>query len=133
MRTSETLSTAADLIETHGWALGSGWPGAPGFTGAYCIEGAIMAAAGIEWGNNTGLVTLWGHCPAYAAVRGYLDCKLLFIWQDSLPHDTGAKRVVAVLRSAALIEAAREEHAAKVDNVRRLWGDTAANALAVGR
>lgn len=145
MRTSEVLNTAADLILERGWRQGpGGWDGYVPEDSRLCLEGGIMAALGMPEERRGALYGEVVECPAYAAVARYLDkptrpgnsteterADWVWHWNDAIGRtDT---EVIAVLRAAALIEAAREEHAAKVDNVRRLWGDTAANALAVGR
>lgn len=127
MNTSEVLNRAADLIQERGHRGGGGWPGAQRFDGRLCLEGGIMAAAGITWANGTGYWEMQS-CPAYKAVREYLEGATPFMWQDDLPYapiseGTGGwvggseeaarayakERVIAVLRAAAVIEAAREE------------------------
>lgn len=127
MNTSEVLNRAADLIEERGWTKGRGWvdDGGP-----LCLEGGIAAALGVEF-------TVAWRCPAYAAVREYLaprTDKAPFIWNDRLAYDyineaisrregwrdmaaTTAEgeayakgEVIAVLRAAALVEAAKENN-----------------------
>jgi hypothetical protein len=109
MKTSEVLNRAADLIEERGWTTGEGWPEADPEVTALCLEGGIMAAQGMTLSNQAGLFT----CPAYRAVRDYLDWQpkigqtYLFQWNDR-PNRTAAE-VIEVLRACALIEQAREE------------------------
>ncbi len=126
--TSEVLNRAADLIQERGHATGEGWPGAEGTGSSLCLEGGIMAAIDVTWDNGAGYNALKA-CPAYRAVRAYLNDpevnplrRVPFLWQDALPHgDDGwvggseatareyAKtRVIEVLRAAAAIEQARE-------------------------
>lgn len=126
--TSEVLYRAADLIEERGWGQGS-WSRKPG--DPLCIEGAILVASGLD-DVADGPV----YCPASLAVRSYLGGKAPFIWNDALffdrhlalIHETpgswedaisealeqqaraeGQAKVIAVLRAAAVIEAAREK------------------------
>lgn len=130
MKTSDVLNKAADLIEERGWSTGDGWNHEDG--GPICLEGGILAAAGINFmtGNKYA-------CPAYKAVAAYLadgGHGLPFRWNDSLsngrvmaaievhdfsePFDLDAVRaeadewakgeVIATLRACAVIEAARE-------------------------
>lgn len=105
--TSEVLNRAADLIEERGWARGSGWP-EPGRPedAPLCLEGAIQAAMGVTFGFGF-------QCPAYEAVATYLQMRPstmgLFIWNDQ--RAGSADRVIATLRAAALIEAAKERPA----------------------
>jgi hypothetical protein len=118
--TSEVLNTAADLIERRGWSTGTGWTEMDD-DGPLCIQGAIGAAMGQV--NAVGF-----RCPAYDAVAEYLGLESgLFIWNDNLrfarsesgwPSWVGGSResatehgrtqVLATLRAAALIEAAKE-------------------------
>jgi hypothetical protein len=120
MKTSEVLTKAADAVEREGWRTGhGGWGG----EGGLCLEGAIAAAAGIEWGVNveTGKplppIFAVNRCPAGQAVREYLGLgaldshpttgNALWRWNDA-PH-RNAIEVIATLRAAAVIEAAREQ------------------------
>lgn len=118
METSEVLYAAADLIEERGWGTGS-WV----TSGPLCLEGAIAAARGITNPDRS----LENRCPAYYAVRGYLN-ETPFTWNDRLKHTLareyieagdlvtwgaraqaeGQVQVVAVLRAAALLQEARE-------------------------
>ncbi len=115
MNTSEVLNRAADLIEERGWVRGEGWPGQEVYGGAdntqLCLEGAIMAALGIDM-----TATLGGElreCLAYQAVHRHLELdpmRRLYTWNDHPSRTAG--EVVEVLRAAAVIEAAREQDAA---------------------
>ncbi|HJR88969.1 MAG TPA: hypothetical protein VJ782_02285 [Aeromicrobium sp.] len=113
MNTSEILNKAADLIEEQeGWTSGSGWPGEAEYggseTGGLCLEGGIMAALGIKFGQRWD--DTFKTCPAVHAVNAYLERPAghaLYGWND-MPGRT-ADEVVEVLRAAAVIEAAREE------------------------
>ncbi len=109
---SDTLNTAADLIETHGWTKGTaGWPGYGGGS-KLCIEGGIIAALGgtfqsIRRDDLT-------DCPAYRAVERYTETPRsdegkgrLFRFNDA--NGRTAVEVVATLRAVALIEAARDD------------------------
>ena len=134
MNTSEVLNTAADLIEEHGWTQGhEGWRG---HDSGLCLEGALAAALGL--GARAGERLAVYACPAYAAVADYLDLQpmpkiapvrdSLWGWNDR--QNRTATEVIATLRAAAVIEAAKETHARKVDAVRTLHGNTAADRLA---
>lgn len=122
MNTSEVLNKAADLIEERGWTTGNGWHGTAEAEGL-CLEGAIQAAMGVAEGSGY-------RCDAYRAVSDYLGRGALFLWNDQLPYlpgyagyvggsressrEHGRLTVIATLRSAALIESARERQAAEV-------------------
>lgn len=117
--TSEVLYRAADLIEERGWQKGGdGWVG--GASDPLCLEGGIQAAAGIS--DNF----LVDRCPAYRAVFDYLGaeaCTLrykeytsrirLYVWNDASART--ADEVIATLRAAAVIEAAKENTPAYVE------------------
>lgn len=132
MRTSEVLNTAADLIEQHGWAKGSGaWHFGDHEQQHYCLEGGIMAALGIVFGGDyvVGGVRLdaLGYlrtCPAYAAVEDYLlEAGELRVTEDGTPQELWswndrsadtAERVIEVLRATALLEAVKENNYVEV-------------------
>jgi hypothetical protein len=128
--TSVVLNRAADLIEQRGWNIGEWYRGDD--SAPLCTEGAIQAAIG-----TTDFIYA-GNCPAYQAVADYLGQRNLFIWNDRLPHawrypedaperkwkgfvggsresamEHGRLTVIATLRSAALIEAAKENAEAR--------------------
>jgi hypothetical protein len=125
MKTSEVLYKAADLIEERGWTEGVGWRHEDG--GPLCLEGGILAAIGgsFDKGDHYG-------CPAYEAVRAYLGGPP-FMWNDDLANrrvsaaiaagecrmenltevraeakEWAKNEVIATLRAAAVIEAAKE-------------------------
>lgn len=116
MNTSEVLDRAADLIQERGWKTGaSGWPGADA-TSPLCLEGGIMAALGVRLFTEEFFT-----CPAYRAVQSYLGLSHethvgelgmkgpvdpLWNWNDGLAGS--ARRVVEVLRAAAMVERTRE-------------------------
>ena len=131
MNTSDVLNRAADLIEERGWTgNGSGWSD-PGESGPLCLEGGIAAALGVQFSRA------WS-CPAFKAVEAYLSDRTdlrPFQWNDRQYHDRvllairahdfstgmfdmdaarvqaqegGAVEVIATLRAAAVIEAAKE-------------------------
>ncbi len=111
MHTSEVLNRAADLIEERGWSSCSGWPGEEEYGGPsdghLCLEGGIMAALGMTFKDRR------TSGPAMNAVREHLAIPAghaLFCWND-LPDRT-QHEVIAALRGAAVIEAAREDQAA---------------------
>lgn len=113
--TSAVLDAAADAIQMAGWTTanltapdGDPWgreAGAP-----MCLEGGIMAAAGIP---ESFMVAA---CPAYRAVWDYLDGadswanvpdqSRLYDWNDA-PGRT-AEEVIEVLRAAAAVERVKE-------------------------
>lgn len=121
MRTSEILNKAADLIEERGWGTGGdtwyfGDDEAP-----LCIEGGMMAAMGLVFGQLEGesaTDTLYA-CPAYNAVKDYLgldEDATLYQWNDSweskygdMVHSRTKEEVIETLRTVAVIEAARED------------------------
>lgn len=112
MSTSEVLNKAADLIEQRGWSTGIDAWGDEGREGAaLCLEGGILAAAGMERGRG------FRTCPAYVAVKDYLlstgDLSAdapLWGFNDS----SAEERVIGVLRATALIESARERESVEV-------------------
>jgi hypothetical protein len=122
MNTSEVLNKAADLIQERGWITGGdGWADEDSQAPGLCLEGAIMAAAGLRFIGEV------PQCPAYRAVADYLGdevCTLrvpacnyvsptrLYIWNDESGRT--ASEVIEVLRAAAVIEAARETESASV-------------------
>lgn len=131
MRTSEVLNKAADLIEQHGWATGSGAWHFGDHKQRYCLEGGIMAALGIEFGGNhrvdgveVGALEYLRTCPAYAAVEEYLlEAGELAIMPDGTPQELWswndrrgdtAERVIGVLRATALLEAVKENNNTEV-------------------
>ena len=145
MNVSDTLNTAADLIEERGWRQGpGGWDGYVADDQRLCLEGAIMAAAGITDERRGSMYGYGEVCPAYAAVARYLDKPerpglsmetprdaWLWHWNDKIERT--AAEVVETLRAAAVIAEAREvedaRHARKVEAVRVLHGDARAEAL----
>lgn len=112
LTTSETLNLAADLIEERGWAQGND---GMTLTGPLCLEGGIAAAMGVGAGHfthkgeplfNYGEVH---HCPAYTAVRSYLQqTEREEVWQWNDRAGRTAEEVIATLRAAALVEQTRE-------------------------
>jgi hypothetical protein len=112
MNTSEVLNKAADLIEERGW--GTGHAAMLGQSGV-CIMGAIHHAVTGRFGDNYAAVH---NCPAGQAVASYLELNPrrgsdgLWWWNDDLGDEMdepdGQRKVVEVLRAAAVIEAARE-------------------------
>lgn len=128
--TSEVLNRAADLIEERGWQKGDGWCTTRNEGAPVCLEGGLMAAMGIRVDvlSTGALQSLWT-CPAYSAVAAYLDrdvtledrgygeaspLEALYWWNDK----STATEVIEVLRAVAVIEAAREEQAAKIEATR---------------
>lgn len=126
MNTSDVLYRAADLIEERGWKRGEGWVIEGREGAALCLEGGIMAAQGLSFPRiaDGGIAetsdvwrTLWS-CPSYVAVAEYLDSDLtpdatsgrptdpLFWWNDG---QKSVETVIATLRAAAVIEAAKEQ------------------------
>lgn len=114
MNASEVLNKAADLVETRGWTVDAkGWPGYVGSTedaatSPVCIEGAIIAALGLD-ASVEDVISGVDLCPAGLAVREYLNIGqhgYMFMWNDT-PGRTAAE-VIEVLRAAAVIEAAKE-------------------------
>jgi hypothetical protein len=114
--TSEILNRAADLIEERGWAgrevdAHEAWGE---YGGPMCIEGGIMAAAGLRYNWEA------PDCPAYKAVLHYLQGDnrwgmfrdRLYSWNDVSTRT--ADEVIEVLRAVAVIEAAREDERAEV-------------------
>jgi hypothetical protein len=110
---SETLNKAADLIEERGWTTGpDGWAHIRRESEPLCLEGALMAASGM---NRSDIHAFYTDCPAYDAVADYLDrdplprvapiSGALWQWNDS---QNSAEEVIEVLRAAAVIEEARE-------------------------
>lgn len=132
MRTSEVLNKAADLIEQHGWATGSAaWNHGFGEDQKLCLEGGIMAAMGMEFGQpyvvdgeDVGVLTGLKACPAYAAVESYLvEAGELPITAEGVPDELWtwndkradtAERVIEVLRATALLEAIKENNNVEV-------------------
>lgn len=112
--TSETLNLAADLIQQRGWTFGDGWPFHNQPSSSLCLEGGIMAAVGMTVGDpldvHGTVLRDVEHCPAYVAVRNYLDLDgltRLYRWNDK--RDRTESEVIEVLRAAAAIEQARED------------------------
>jgi hypothetical protein len=114
MRTSEVLNRAADLIQERGWVQGEGWSGVDDRDGL-CLEGGIMAAAGISGFGAIGDVQA---CPAYKAVADYIGLDLpggaTFAWRWNDSQNRTATEVIETLRAAAVIESARESELAAV-------------------
>lgn len=114
MTVSETLNKAADLIEERGWngrnSGGDPW-GTRSENAPICLEGGIVAAAGLTR-DHIGSMLLRG-CAAARAVHQYLQISgELWAWNDKSGRT--AEEVIEVLRSAAVIEASRENADAKV-------------------
>ncbi|MGZ6788348.1 MAG: DUF6197 family protein [Mycobacteriaceae bacterium] len=128
METYEVLNKAADLIGEHGWRRGFGWNEG----GALCLEGGIMAALGIRFGEvKEGLPFggLWTR-PAYRAVADYLgrdvtitsspsvfgnlrvSAPLEPLWKWNDTNGRTASEVIEVLRACAVIEQARADQLA---------------------
>ena len=108
--TARILNTAADLIEERGWGKGAAAWGI-GHASEICIEGAIYAAMGQSLWDDAEYALgsrKLPQCRAYKAVKEYLDwVGPLYRWNDHEARD--AEHVVAVLRAAAFVTAAREE------------------------
>lgn len=128
MKTSEILNRAADAIQERGWTQGtSGWhqEGTP-----LCLEGALIAATGIDYradgADNTKAFDEFHTCPAYVAVKDYLVStgheEVMSLYKNCAPftHDgldvwlyndnvaESAEDVIAVLRAAAVVESVKE-------------------------
>ena len=116
MNTSEVLNTAADLIEERGWHQGGDGFGPDG---QLCVINALYTAGRKDWHEA------WERTKEHVGIQYALD-----EWNDA--EGRTAVEVVAVLRAAALVEAAKENPVITpqvVANVRSLWGDAAADAL----
>lgn len=144
MNTSDVLNKAADLIERRGWVGegGRGWLGED-VGDPLCIEGAIDAA--MEGGARAfgGFTSGPNACPAGRAVREYLELgafasvtesHCLFQWNDEARYDATsgewvpartAEQVIATLRAAAVIEAAKENPDARENADGRVAGVSA--------
>lgn len=122
MLTSEILNLAADKIEQHGWSSGpGGWDGQDYETGVpagLCLEGGILAAAGMTSQEACGAILL-EQCSAARAVHAYLQLPAdyeLWEWNDiSIRYgdefnelERTGEEVIEVLRGAALVEQVRE-------------------------
>ena len=111
MNTSEVLNRAADLIEQRGWAQGAGWQATTPTT-PLCAEGAIRAVAVDHEAEQVAVARVSEHLglPATFPYRHSdlmtWDCRYLWVWNDVAPVE--ATEVIAVLRAAALVEAAKE-------------------------
>lgn len=118
LKTSEVLDLAADKIQQHGWTQGhTGWPG-PVNLGPLCLEGALMAALGLdrdifmEQGSGITATLEFINCPAYQAVSSYLADRRdepresIFWWNDE--DGRTAAEVIEVLRGVAAVERVRE-------------------------
>lgn len=112
---SETLNTAADLLQERGWVgRGDGWDW-HGSGGPVCLEGAIYAALGrpAHWLGGGWTSKEINDCPAGEAVRRHIETA------DALWHFNDTRRtaaeVIEVLRAAAVIEEARENESAAVE------------------
>ena len=111
LKTSEVLDLAADAIQMAGWGRGTdSWT--PDAGKGLCIEGGIAAVTDVTmlqdplWGTMPSRGSLES-CPAYVAVREYLDFNGdLFLWNDH-PERT-AEEVIEVLRAAAAVERTKE-------------------------
>lgn len=112
MQISQVLNTAADLIESRGWAdyeadTDEAW-GLDSETAPLCLEGGILAVAGVGLHNIEA-------CPAYRAVHDYLALpphERVYRWNDNRKRT--ASEVIEVLRAAAVIEEARESQPVRV-------------------
>lgn len=83
--TIDVLLSAISLLETKGWTQITGWPGQDR-QGRLCIEGALMAALGLDFRDDQqgeeNLEEL-RQCPAYQAVRTQADIQgQLWTWND---------------------------------------------------
>jgi hypothetical protein len=110
MNTSEVLNKAADTIQLLGWKQGPAGMDATGLP--VCAMGAIGhvigAPAHCDWFSY---YEIEEH-PAYAALRDYLNLIVgVEIWNDS---QASAETVIATLRAAAVIEAAKESASEQV-------------------
>lgn len=111
VKASVVLDTAADLLEQRGWAQVQ-WNNASE-NKPMCIEGAIAAALGmtdVEIGTagDTEVYDQLTSCPAYKAVRKYVDNDgaYLFTWNDR-PRRT-KEEVIETLRTVAELERTKE-------------------------
>jgi hypothetical protein len=102
MLVHEILRKAADLIDYHGWTQGVfGWgniDGSEDHSDTFCIEGAILAAMGVEFVERD------SECPAFNAVRTYLGLHpedVLYQWNDDLDIEEGQEVVIQTLLGAA--------------------------------
>src|SRR5687768_1199599 len=113
--TSEVLTEAADMLKAGRWVQGDGWPGAA-YNDGLCLEGGIMAALGLVYDmnqSNGGLNDFYA-CPAYKAVREYLDEKgelskgggSVWGWNDTYWRTKA--QVLRVLRTVARREKKKE-------------------------
>lgn len=127
--TADVLNRAADLIKERGWIQGNDGMRVDG--SPLCLEGGIAAAIGLEAYNELrDDVFVFNYfdvesCPAYAAVRVYLATRPaeeyaqafgqgeVWGWNDK--DGRTQAEVVEVLRAVAVIEAAREEAAQRVE------------------
>lgn len=112
---SVVLTKAADLLVEHGWRRGrwglddDGYP-----NGAMCLEGAVLAALPREQltiDEERGVhLEMYDECPAGQAVDEYLRSQgalhVGYDWNDN--RNRTAEEVIAVLREAAAVEAAKE-------------------------
>ena len=123
---SDTLNTAAYLIQIRGWGQGPSTWGDAEAQSRLCIEGAITAAAGVpmltiqlsedDAPSMTPSRTALEACPAYRAVHDYLqhrEFSPLYIWNDQAGRTQ--EQVIEVLRAAAGIEEAKERKATEVE------------------
>ena len=119
---SDTLNTAADLIQIRGWGQGPSTWGDAEAQSRLCIEGAIIAAAGIPMMDLSDLDISptprrrdLESCPAYQAVVDYLQFKgaFLFTWNDQAGRTQ--EQVIETLRAAAVIEEDKERKASEVE------------------
>lgn len=126
MRVSEILHKSADVLESRAWTRGGGWDwqneGRP-----VCLEGGIAAAMGVHLLDRDAVpgrqfdqeqYDRFYACPAYQAVKEYLGDRIpetgvahrqgryLYTYNDAVAHTKD--EVVAVLRAAAEVEAAKE-------------------------
>lgn len=114
MKTSEVLNRAADLIEERGWGRGTAsWNNIGDDSAPLCLEGGIMAALGLTIdlaSPESAVLVEVSRCPAYKAVTDYLGTVVPFChlwrWNDGVAQS--AEEVIATLRAAAVIEAAKE-------------------------
>lgn len=103
--TSEVLDLAADAIQMAGWGKGpASWDLDNGQ--GLCIEGAIGAVIGIEQGTFGLRRSELTACPAYRAMRAYLESPVLYVWNDMVAKSE--EDVVAALRAAAAVERTKE-------------------------
>lgn len=116
MNTSEVLNAAADHIERRGWTGASGtdsevtkraWYPDPEAVYPVCAEGALrLANGGLRANDAIKALKVYLHDRYPECVNSVSGEVVVFSWNDA-PGRT-ADEVIAALRAAAVIEAAKE-------------------------